>query len=316
MVASGKIMKVLDLSQQTGVNALIERAYYYSISGKTEEAEACYLAAVEKDPADFNALYGLTILMINKNELQKAEAWLDRASSSKNVISSAILYPTILIAIHKDDKLQAEKLLKEATQKYPEDERFWKLRAFFLLKQGDFRAVRHQLLPEMTKALKDPEHYLIHIVRGLMLKQQGPAFYREARISLLKGLSLNASMTETWDTVLQLDMMIGNLELMEGDIQHLLILQPDHAHANYMKGSIQLKRGKLQSAEDFIRRSIEKMPTAVACNDLAELLRRQKKLKEAKEFAHQAIELDPKLPNARATLAAILTDAEKEVSKD
>lgn len=314
VLALEKVKKVLDLSDQTGVNALLERAYYYSMSSQPSQAEACYLAALEQDPSNFEALYGITILMINTKDIPKAEMWLARATSSKDVKPGMFLYPTILIAIHNNDKAGAEKLLENATKTYPEDERFWKLRALFLLNKGDAQGVRHSVLPEMAKALKDPEHYLIHIVRGLMLKQQGPAYYREARISLLKGLSMNASMTEMWNTVLELDMLIGNLELMEGDIQHLLILQPDHAQANYMKGSIQLARGKIQSAEDFMRRSIEKMPTAVACNDLAEILRRQKKLKEAKAFAHQAIELDPKLKNARATLGAILTDTEKEVA--
>ncbi len=311
-LADEKVNRILDLSQQTGVNALIERAYYYSISGNPTQSEACYLAALEQDPSDFEALYGITILMINNNDILKAEQWLERATRSKNIKNGFILYPTILIAIHKGDKMRAMQLLEEATQLYPLDERFWKLRAMFLLKQGEVLVVRHHVLPQMTKALKDPDHYLIHIVRGQMLKQQGAPYYREARICLLKGLSINASMAETWTTVLELDMLIGSLELIESDIQHLLILDPDHAQANYMKGSIQLARKKMASAEDFIRRSIEKEPTAAACNDLAEILRRQKKLKEAEAFARQAIVLNPNLPHAHATLAAILADAEKK----
>lgn len=312
MIASEKIRRSLDFSQQTGLNTLIERAYYYTVSDKPEQAEACYQAVLEQDPNHFDALYGMTILMINTTDIPKAEMWLKRATACKNEKNIILLYPAILIAMQKDDKTQAEKLLAEATSKYPEQERFWKLRALFHLKQKEVLLVRHQLLPEMTKALKDPDHYLIHIIRGLMLKQQGSAYYRDARISLLKGLSINASMTETWNTVLELDMLIGSLELMESDIHHLLMLDPDHAEANYMKGSIQLARGKISSAEDFMRRSIEKSPTAVACNDLAEILRRQKKLTEAKELAHQAITLDPQLQHARATLAAILADIEKE----
>ncbi len=315
-VASEKAKKSLVLSQRAELNTLSERAYYYSISGKPDQAEACYLAALDQDPSDFEALYGLTLLMISNNNIPRAELLLERATNTKNEKNVMLLYPTILIAIQKGDKLRAEKLLAEATHNYPSEERFWKLRALLLLKQGDVLLVRHQILPEMMKALKDPEHYLIHIVRGLMLKQQGPAFYREARISLLKGLSINASMTETWNAVLELDMLIGRIEIMEADIHHLLTLEPDHAQANYMKGSIQLARGKVESAEDFMRRSIEKSPSAVACNDLAEILRRQKKLKEAREYAHQSTVLDPNLPHARATLAAILADTEKEQPKE
>lgn len=314
-IAAGKISKALDLSQQTGASTLIERAHYYSLSGKPTEAEACYLAVLEQDSTDFKALYGMTILMINNNDIPKAEHWLKRATATKKETNIILLYPTILIAIKKGDTTRADTLLAEATKNYPQDERFWKLRAVFLLKLGDVIRVRHNLLPEMMKAFKNPEHYLIHIVRGLVWKAQGEAYYRDARISLLKGLSLNASMAEVWNTVLEIDMLIGSLELIETDIHHLLMLDPDHAQANYMKGSIQLARGHVESAEDFIRRSIEKAPSAVACNDLAEILRLQKKLKEAKDFAHQALTIDPNLTQARETLSAILADTEKEALK-
>lgn len=69
------------------------------------------------------------------------------------------------------------------------------------------------------------------------------------------------------------------------------------------------------SAEDFMRRSIEGTPTALACNDLAELLLREKKVDKAKAFAQQAVSLDPQLPNARATLAAILANSQQEESR-
>jgi tetratricopeptide (TPR) repeat protein len=312
-IAQMKARRAISLTQRTDIQTLSERAHVYFMSGDTPQAEACFLAALEQDPSDFDALYGMTLLMIALKELNRAESYLALATAAKKKDKEAIvLYPTILLAIRHGQKERAEQLLAQATTTYPEMEAFWKLRATFHLQQGDYLLVRHKVLPEMTKALKDPEHYLIHIVRGLMLKQQGKAYYRDARISLLKGLSLNASMSEIWNDVLDLDMLIGSLDVIESDIRHLLTLDPDHAQANYMKGSIQLARKKLSSAEDFFRRSIERMPTAIACNDLAETLRRQKKLKEAREFAHQAVTLDPKMPQARATLADILAELENE----
>jgi tetratricopeptide (TPR) repeat protein len=314
-IAAGKIAKSLDLSQQAGVNALLERAYYYSLSGKLEEAEACYLAALEQDATDFDALYRMTLLQINRRDIPQAEKWLARATAAQKDNRQTLLYPTILICLQKGEQEKADKLLVEATTKYPREEHFWKLRATCLLQQGDLLIVRHRLIPEMEKALQDSDHYLVHLVRGLLLKAQGPSSYREARISLLKSLSRNASMMEVWNTVLDLDMHIGHLGLLESDLHHLLNLDPNHAQANYMKGSIQLALKNMDSAEDFMRRSIERTPTAIACNDLAEILRRKKKYDEAKAFAHQAISLDPQLPNARATLAAILADSQQEESR-
>jgi tetratricopeptide (TPR) repeat protein len=65
----------------------------------------------------------------------------------------------------------------------------------------------------------------------------------------------------------------------------------------------------LPESEDYLRRSVEKSPTAAACNDLAENLRLQKKLGEAESFARRSLELDPQLLPALDTLACVLYDA-------
>jgi tetratricopeptide (TPR) repeat protein len=258
-IAQLKAQRAVSLAQRTDLQTLCDRAHFYLMAGHAQEAEACYRAALEQEPEDFAALYGMTLMLINNNDLDRAETFLARATGLKKKSNdAALLYPTILIAIRKGQKDRAEKLLAEATLHHPELEQFWKLRAMFHLKQGDVMLVRQKVLPEMTKALNNPDHYLIHIVRGLILKQQGKGSYRDARISLLKGLSINTSMMEIWNEVLELDRLIGHLGLMESDIRHLLTLDPDHAQANYMKGVIQLARGELSSAEDFFRRSIEK----------------------------------------------------------
>jgi uncharacterized protein HemY len=144
----------------------------------------------------------------------------------------------------------------------------------------------------MQKALKNPDHVLVYAVRGFLLKKKGPAFFAEARRSLLTALSINAAMPDLWKTLFELDVAIGNPDFTEADARNLLNVDPDHALANYLMGSLLLSRGKLQESEDFLRRSIDKKVTSAACNALSENLRRQEKPEEAEAFAKRALAID------------------------
>ena len=181
--------------------------------------------------------------------------------------------------------------------------------ADLLLSRGDVQYVERQLLPDMQRALGNADHFLVHTVRGAALRCKGPAFYKEARLSLLCALAQNAALTDVWTDLLKLDFSMGNSDLTESDARKLLGINPDHAFANYLMGNVLLLRGALRESEDFLRRSIEKTPTAAACNDLAENLRLQRRLSDAEPFARRALALEPELPPALDTLACILFDA-------
>jgi tetratricopeptide (TPR) repeat protein len=245
--------------------------------------------------------------MLSKQNAQEAEMWLQKGLAA-GIGKDALLYQAIMVFILKRDTAQALKLLKEATEKYPTDLRYWTLQAELLLNQGDAEIVEHTILPEMQKALKTPNHFLIHAIRGFLLRNKGPAYFKEARLSLLKAVSLNAAMPDLWSAVFELDGALKTPEFTEADARNLLRTDPDHARANYLMGSSLLARGQVQESEDFLRRSIEKVPTAEACNDLGENLRLQKKLAEAERFARQALAIDPGLLPALDTLACIQFD--------
>jgi tetratricopeptide (TPR) repeat protein len=309
-VATDKSKRALALSEQTGVNALLENASFYIQSGDLVKAEACYHSALEKDPANKSALMGLCLQMLSQHKVSEAEVWLQKALDA-GVEKDALLYPSVTLAILQKDTVRALALLEEATQKYPADLRYWTLKADILLEQGDLLQVEKYVLPQMQKALKNPDHFLTHAVRGFLLKKKGRPHYMEARNCLLRALSINAAMPDLWSVLFELDVALGKSEFTEKDTRSLLNIDPEHALANYLLGSLLLSRGKLLEAEDFLRRSLTKKPTSAACNDLAENLRCQKKLVEAEAFARQALSLEPGLLPALDTLASVLCDAGK-----
>jgi tetratricopeptide (TPR) repeat protein len=61
-VATNKNRNVLSLSAQTGAQALNENASFYVKSGDAGKAEACYRAALEKEPSSPAALTGMSLL--------------------------------------------------------------------------------------------------------------------------------------------------------------------------------------------------------------------------------------------------------------
>lgn len=306
-VASDKRGKALALSQQTGAAALVEKASFFFQSGNAEKAKTSYLSALDLDPANKEALAGMCMLMALANDAKMAETWIQRALAA-GVDEDTVLYQTIKLALLKGDVADALKQLKSATERFPADFRYWYLRAEMLLRLGDRHTVEFEILPNMQAALKDPNHFVIQTIRGFLLHAKGLNYYKEARQFLFAALSANGALPDVWNMILEIDMALNDLTFMESDARKRLMTDPDHALANYLMGFVLIRRNGLQEAEDFFRRSIESTPTVLACNDLAECLRLQKKLDEAERFARQALVLEPNLLAALDTLACVLCD--------
>lgn len=308
LIAAAKITKAAALTKEAGVKALVDNASFYLQAGALEKTEECCRAALEKEPGNVDALATMASLALSRHKPEEAEAWLDKAVRG-GAQESKVLHETIVLAMLKKDDARAERLLSKATQAYPDDLRYWTLLAEVLLKQNATQEVEFKVLPAMQKALKTPNHYLIQAVRGFLLRKKGPRFYKEARVKLLQALAMNAMMPEVWSTLFDVDLAIGNPDFIEADAKSRLVVEADNALANYLMGSVSLTRNALQQAEDFLRRSVEKHPTAAACNDLAETLRRLKRLGEAETFARQALAIESGMPPALDTLACVLVDA-------
>ena len=309
-ITAEKFRKAIALSGQTGASALVLNAKVYIQSGNRKKAKECYLTALEQDDKNKAALSGLSTLLLTRGNTVEAEKWIQKALDA-GVEKEELLHQIISLAVLKGETDQALEYLKTATKKYPEDPRYWSQMADVLLDRGDIQVVEQMVLPRMRLSLKNPDHFLVHAVCGFLLRKKGSAHYREARLSLLKAVNINASLPQVWDAIFELDMAIGSLEFAEIDAQNKLNLDPEHAFANYLMGVSLLNKNKLPESEDYLRRSIENKPTSAACNDLAENLRIQKKFIEAEKFARQALEMKPDLLFALDTLASVLADAGK-----
>jgi len=115
--------------------------------------------------------------------------------------------------------------------------------------------------------------------------------------------------------------MLNDEERAEAHARQILRFNRDHALANYVMGSLRLGKMQYGEAEAFLRRSVEKEPAAAALNDLAEVLRRNRRMDEAEAYVRQALKINAELYVAWETLGAILTEkgaldeAEKALDK-
>jgi len=91
-----------------------------------------------------------------------------------------------------------------------------------------------------------------------------------------------------------------------GTAGRLVALVPDSADAHYQLGIASLMDGDRGSAERELRRVLELAPRHVrAMNDLAVLLRDEKRLAEAAELLRRALAIDPTQEVARRNLATL-----------
>ncbi len=324
-VATAKLRNALSLADQAGSATLLEKAIYYEQLGDTARAEECYEASLKGEQSKRGALLGLCRLALARSDADKAEKFLGQASVA-GAEQADLLSLTIDLALLRQDLPRARVLLAAATKDHPENARYWGQFAEVHMKQGDTVQIEQALLPQMQKALKPYDLYLVQAIRGTLLLKKGPSWVKEARLALLKSLSMNAAQPSVWKSVLTADMVLNHPAFTETDARALLRLDPDHALANYLLGSVLLAKGKLPEAEDFFRRSLAKEPSANVCNDLAETLRLLSRPQEAEPFARRALERDAGLTTAHDTLACILCDlgqlseaareAEKAIERD
>ena len=308
--ASDKVSKGASLAGTGVTNSTVETGLKFLRVGDLAQAESCFKSVLEKDPSNAAALSSMAAVMLARRDIDGTDKWLERAVKAGAPESDA-LHIRISLASLKGNNENALSQILAATKKYPSDLRYWMMLADVLLKQKESQKVEFEVLPAMQEALKTKDHYLIHTVRGFLLKSKGIASYQAARLAFLRALSLNVSLPDVWVALFEVDLAMGNPEFLEADAKNQLTVDPDHALANFLMGSICLDRKALERSEDFLRRSIGKTPTAPACNNLGENLRQQKRLKEAEPFARQALTIQPDFSPALDTLACILLDDQR-----
>lgn len=287
-----------------------KRSLYQTISKNIDtyeydDAERQLNLLLDLDEKDHFALCNKALVAIERRDLPKAKHWIDLAKEN-GVPSESLVWHEAAILVLNNKLTEARAMINTAIPVNPSDIQLWGLLADILLRLGEYHELENRVYPALRSASSKKEHYLLHMVRGYILKHNGPKEYTAARASFLRALQLNGNLTALREEVLRLDDALDVPAFCEQDAKIVLRQNPDHAFANYLLGMVRLHRGEFEKADDLFRRSLEKERNAPAYAGLAAVMFAKDDNASAEKLARRALELDGSYANANRTLAQIL----------
>jgi tetratricopeptide (TPR) repeat protein len=306
-VAKSELDRALELAPDSTA-ARMQLATLYLKRGDTNSSERIYRAMLGNGTTNFAAMIGLAGVAVMGGRTEEARRWIERARTA-GAPNEALLLQEASVFRQSGQEDEALKLLRTVADKYPAYLEAWAMLADVLFSRGSLQEVEQRVLPAMAKAAAPADHVLVHLVRAQLLLRRQPADLASARIAYLRALQLRPDLLQVRNDLLQLDIRIGNPTCMEVDAAQVLRAEPDDALANYVLAAALLEQKEFARAEQHFRRSLAVRRSGLALNDLAELLRQQRRFEEAESLAREAIRLIPKFHQGWDTLAGVLADA-------
>ncbi len=275
-----------------------KRELYQTISkhidrNEFDDAECQLDVLLDLDDKDRFALINKARIAIECHDLPEAGVWMDLAKEN-GVPATDLIWHEAAILILNNKLAEARAMLNTAIPSDPGDIRLWGLLADILLRAKEYPELENRVYPSMRSASNKNEHYLMHMVRGYILKHNGPKDYPSARASFLRALTLNKHLDTVREELLRLDDAIDVPAFCEEDAKEVLRRDPEHAFANFLLGTVRLRQGELDLADDLFKRSLEKEQSAPAYAGLGAVLLERGDFKAAEKTLRRSLEMDNK----------------------
>jgi len=324
LAVAGRGIDLLPTSEKN--IALGALAAIYAMSDDKQKSASVYQDMILNDPKDRSAMLGLARLAVQEGAIEKAKSWLEKATKNDDK-RGTLGVEWAIIHLMNNDLPRARLALQEATDLQPKNLQAWAMLGLLQIQQNELEEVERVILPRMENLAGTIDNYFIQISRAqialakdkmqakIKSKENDRTFRRIAREAFIRASLLRPDIAGVKDMILQLDIEMNDQSAAELHARQVLRTNRKHALANYVMGSLRLQEGEYGEAEDFLRRSVESNPSSAALNDLAEVLRRIKKLDDAERFARESIKKNPDLYVAWETLAAILLEAGKNLEE-
>jgi tetratricopeptide (TPR) repeat protein len=294
------------------------------------KAREMYDNALVRDPTNRQALLGLARLAMFDGETDKAVEYLQKAIAGAGDDPS-ILTQAALLHLMKNECAKAREVLQKVTDANISSMEAWSLTAAVVMRQideiGDTGGdpekkarkelleaeLENNILPTMEKQAPSPNDHRLLTTRALVLMRKGGKDnIKSARDTLITVAQLRPEMAVTSDMILNLDISMNDTEDAERQATERLLADASNPIANYVMGSLSLKKDDLAAAEKHLRVAVAaKNPSPLALNDYAELRRRQRRFDEAEAAARKAVKAAPGMYIVWDTLGSILLDAGK-----
>ena len=299
----------------------------YAQEGQMEKSREAYQATLAKDATNHEALIGLWRLSLQEGSVDKAKSYLERAVKAPTK-EGTVRFDEALLHMMNNNLEEARLALAKITDLQPHSIQGWALLAGVVLQQADqaqtdkqkqkmLAEIDNVILPRMEALAESPRDFFVQMTRALVLMRKGDDKETQKKTRTALELAwMSRPVVTVGAMVLDLDYRLLDRESAERHALQILRLDAGHAFANWVMGSIRMGQGNMKDAETYLRASVAApRPLAAAQNDLAELLRQDKRLVEAEKYAREAKNTDPKLYVAWETLCATLLDQNKNLDE-
>ncbi|MBQ9432330.1 MAG: tetratricopeptide repeat protein [Kiritimatiellae bacterium] len=320
------------------VNLLQTVATIYNMSGDENKTKESLEKILNEDRKNREAMLGLARIAIQNNKLKEAEEWLRKAEAAapQNAREALGAAEWAVINLIRGDVDKARLLLQKTTDLQPNNLQAWTMLAVIQMQQGELDEVEKVTIPKITTIADTPSNYFVQTVKAHYANLQAEkllatvkdsfnesspvgkkirSYQSQAREAFITAAKLRPDLPDIKNRILQLDVVMNDRESAELHARQALRQNRKHPLANYIMGSCRLQEGEYDSAESFLRDSISEQPTPAALNDLAEVLRRQKKYEEAMHFAREALKLNDKLYATWETLGSIICEMDGDLNQ-
>ena len=295
-------------------------AALYASEHDARKSREVYESVLADDATNHDALIGLMRLELLDGSSEKAMEYLRQATAAAGDDPRANI-ENALLHLMRNELAEAKTLLRKVTEADHGNLQAWSLTAAVTMQQIDAskdekekvalaKELEDQILPTMEKQARTPNDYYVQTTRAFLLMRKGAEHRREARNAFVSAAQDRPDIAATGDLILGLDIALNDTEHAERQARDILRRNRRAPLANYVMGSLALQKGEYAEAEAFLRRAADApRPVALALNDLAEVLRRNRNYVEAERYARQAVAAEPRLYVAWETLGAVLLDA-------
>ena len=327
-----RVSDYIPTESRTAFNNMM--AMLYASANDERKSKELYEQVLSTDKDNFDALLGLMRLALLEGDKEKAVEYLQRATDAAGDDPRANV-ELALLHLMRNELAKAKAILRKTTDADRGNLRAWSLLAAVTMQQIDASsdaaekaAMTTDLEANILRTMETqagPTDYYVQTVRAFILLRKGDEQRKAARDALAAASRERPAEEFVSDMVLELDISLNDTTDAERQARDVLRRNRKAPLANYVMGSLALQRGEDAEAEVFLRRSVESpRATALALNDLAEVLRRTAKgrdaaalsrLAEAQGFAERAVEKAPGLYVAWETLGAILLARNEDLDR-
>jgi Tfp pilus assembly protein PilF len=268
-------------------------AEVYLLDNRPLESAAIYRRMLDKPSQRQMGLAGLYRLALRSGRISAARNLLVQLADG-GMPADRVVLEEVMLDLLEGRAEAALARLQDFMIEHRDLLRGWVLMAEAGLVLDDETAIRRAL--RRIEALEGTRGYYTSMIRGRMAFRAND-FATAAELYEV-ALQHRPRSVALMEELLRLHLVLRNRSGAQKHMRALLHLDPDHAMALYVRGSLQIADGDYRLAEDSLRRSLASERMVMTLNDLAWLLARKGEYQEAEALAREGLEKH----NAQATM--------------